>query len=429
MRRPEPRAGNQQGMALIAVIAVLIALVLIATPFLMQMQNAATRSESVWSNEEVDQEVKTAFNLMQLFLLGSTEPMERENAANKANGPHNTPDYDTLAEFELPIDVLGAFNQNSARGRIWDVRAEDEQAKINVNSASYQLLANLFGATELSKDLEEGESTVELVDGSMLPVKDGVVRVGFEQIRYGERQGNVLTNVERGVDSQHPWNTSEKTWKRGTLAMNAVAFEIATYPIRRETGQFTNFRNPYQVRRVSELGTTALEADTFEYVADSLTCWSGRTVAAGWCNAQSVRNALPNNSFEELGELLEVDNSRYYGPGTIVRITDGTNTDYGVVLATGPGRVLLGSRVSDGHEYSAGKARVETLSRHPVNVNTASAEVLTMVMSNVAMWNRDKDTVAPSEAAAFANHLVENRPVQSLYHYRELLREAKDLGL
>jgi len=92
VRRPH----RERGMALIAVIAVLIALVLIATPFLIQMQNASKRSESVWSTEEVDQEARNAFSLMQLYLLGSTDPMERQNAANKADGPHNTPDYDTL---------------------------------------------------------------------------------------------------------------------------------------------------------------------------------------------------------------------------------------------------------------------------------------------------------------------------------------------
>ena len=87
----------------------------------------------------------------------------------------------------------------------------------------------------------------------------------------------MLEGIERGVDQQHPWNSEPRVWKRGVTVMNAVAFEVATYPIRVREGKFTTYKNPYQIRRVSELGTTALDADTFDYASDSLTCWSGRS--------------------------------------------------------------------------------------------------------------------------------------------------------
>ena len=46
----------------------------------------------------------------------------------------STPDCDVVEEFQIPLEVIAEFNENSAVGRIWDVRIEDEQSKSNVNS-------------------------------------------------------------------------------------------------------------------------------------------------------------------------------------------------------------------------------------------------------------------------------------------------------
>ncbi len=150
------RLRDERGMALLAVVAVLIALVLIGTPFAIQMQSAADRSASTLFTERAEHETQSLIALANLYLLQGTDANERAQAASgeeEAGSLFTTPDHDTPEEFEIPASLIAKFNENSARGRIWDLRVDDEQSKINVNSAPYTLLANLLGGTVLTADL------------------------------------------------------------------------------------------------------------------------------------------------------------------------------------------------------------------------------------------------------------------------------------
>ncbi len=390
------RRTKEQGMALLAVVAVLIALVLIATPFALQMQSAADRSRNLLYTEQADQESQNLFALATLWLLNGVDEVERQNSAKEAETIFNTPDYDTLEEFQIPLDVIAQFNENSAVGRIWDIRIEDEQAKINVNSAPYTVLANLLGVTTLAEELEEGDTNVRLSDSSMFPPDGGVIRVGAELIRYERAEGGRLYGVDRGYKAGEPWNSSEQTWKKGEIVVNAAAFEIATFQIRSGKGQAQPFKNIWDIKRISELGTAALAPDVFEQAAEYFTCWSGREVAGGWSNAQTIRSTLPSSSEGGEGDYVIVDNPNYFGIGTLVRITDGTRYDYGVVIDNNGRKITLGSRVEN--DYEIGDARIESMARHPVNINTASDEVLMACLMNVRLRLRGNDSVSADEA-------------------------------
>ncbi len=417
------RRTKEQGMALLAVVAVLIALVLIATPFALQMQSAADRSRNLLYTEQADQEANNLFALANLYLLNGVEELERQNAAKQAESIFATPDYDIPDEYRIPLSVISEFNENSAVGRIWDVRVEDEQGKLNVNSAPYTALANLLGVTSLAESLEEGDTNVKLSDGSVFPAEGGVIRVGSELIRYERNEGGRLYGVDRAYKSDEPWNSSERTWKEGEIVVNAAAFEIGTFQIRGGKGQSQPFKNIWDVKRISELGTAALNADTFEQAAENLTCWSGREVAGGWSNSQLVQSALPSASSGGEGDYVIVENPRYFGTGTLVRISAGGNVDYGVVIENNGRTITLGSKVE--HEYQIGEARIESMARHPVNINTASDEVLVACLMNVRLRLRGgSDFVTREEALALIPRIRE-RPIKSLYQYKELLREAK----
>lgn len=253
------RRTKEQGMALLAVVAVLIALVLIATPFALQMQSAADRSRTLLYTEQADQEANNLFALANLYLLNGVEELERQNAAKEGESIFSTPDCDVPEEFQIPLEVIAEFNENSAVGRIWDVRIEDEQSKINVNSAPYTALANLLGVTTLAETLEEGDTNVRLSNGSMFPEDGGVIRIGSELIRYERREGGRLYGVDRAYKASEPWNSSDRTWKQGETVVNAAAFEIGTFQIRGGKGQSHPYKNIWDVKRISELGTGGLE--------------------------------------------------------------------------------------------------------------------------------------------------------------------------
>jgi hypothetical protein len=412
-------------MALLAVVTVLIVLVLIATPFALQMQSQDRRSEALLYTEEAEQEARNLFAIGNLYLLSGVAEVERERAA-RGEKLFSTPDYDTEEEFTFPPEQLSAFNTNSARGRIWDVRIEDEQAKINVTSAPAGLLANLLGSTTLARDLEETETSIRVADASQLPEKNGLVRIGTELIRYAEINGTTLVGVQRGVGADKPWNSVPGTYRQGTLVMNAVAFEMATYAFRIEEGQFRPFRNPYQVKRVAELGVTALEPERFEQIADLLTCYSGSEVPGGWCNSQTIRSNLSSSASAGDEVTVTVDNPTYFGVGTMVRITDGVNSDYGIVMDVKGVLVYVGTELR--HDYELNRARMESLARHPVNVNTASERVLAACLENIHPKGRPADAVTAQMAADVAKRL-KAQPVKSLFMLKDILREAQNEGL
>jgi hypothetical protein len=417
------RRKEETGMALLAVVAVLIALVLIATPFALQMQSAAERSRTLLYTEQADQEAANLFALANLYLLNGVDEVERRNASQEAKTIFATPDYDVAEEFQIPLEVINEFNNNSAVGRIWDVRIEDEQAKLNVNSAPYTALANLLGVTTLAEDLEEGDTDVRLSDGSKFPPDGGVVRVGAELISYERAEGGRLYGVERGYKGSEPWNSSDQTWKKGEVVTNAAAFEIASFPFRAGNGYLRPYKNSWEIKRISELGTAALDPDTFEQASEYLTCDSGREIGGGWSNSQIIRSSLPSSTTDGTGDEVYVDTPNYFGIGTVVRITDGRNTDYGVVLDNNGRKITLGSKVE--HDYEVGEARMESMARHPVNINSASDEVLVACLRNVRLRLRGAgDWVTEDEASSLIPRLREE-PIKSLYQYKEILREAQ----
>ncbi|MHC4473371.1 MAG: LamG-like jellyroll fold domain-containing protein, partial [Planctomycetota bacterium] len=411
---------TERGMALIAVVAVLIALVLIATPFALQMQSAATRTRALLYTARANEEAESLFAEASLYLLRGTEENERLNAArNEASLA--SPDYDVSEEFQIPRGVLERHNQNSSRGRIWDIRVEDEQAKVNVNTAPYTLLANILGITTLARDAEPDDTKLQLSDASAFPEEGGYVRIGFELVKYESKTGNTLEGVSRGVDADQPWNNGASAWEKGERVMHGAAFEIASYPIRVSMGHYEPFRNRYQIRRIHEIGSVSLDPDTFDRSVGDLTCYSGRVVAGGWCNSQTLRSAIRNEA-EGGGAAFRVDNPWYFGEGTIVRVTDGTNIDYGIVVENKGGTIWLGNQFD--HEYEIDRARVESMARHPVNLNTAPDDVLVACMKNVALRLREsQDYVTEEEALALVERIRE-QPVKSLYQLKEILRAA-----
>ncbi|MEN8151586.1 MAG: hypothetical protein ABFS86_17355, partial [Planctomycetota bacterium] len=296
-----------------------------------------------------------------------------------------------------------------------------------MNSAPPALVAGLTFGGVLRKPLLASDTELTLVDGSEFPKGGGLVRVGSELVRYAARDGGVLSGLVRGVRAGLPWHPPGSRWRSGTLVCAAAAWEIATRPLRARPGEFEAHESPECARRIAELGTTALDREEFERTWPFFTCWSGRVVGSGWCNARRLLNDLDRGiGMEEGPAALRLSNPRYFGPGTIVRITDGRNVDYGMVETNDGVTVQLVNRVR--HDYEADRATVEALARHPVNVNTASEEVLVACLTNLCLRASPGDVVTGEEARALAVRIRE-KPIERLFHLEALLSGAVDEGV
>ena len=425
-RVPDPRRGalvrrlrdEDRGIALISVVAILVLLAIVATPFLVSMRDSAARGQRFLYSAQADWEAESLFERVRSHLILSLEHVERRRldelgpavgAASPGGevtrpGAGLSPTSDTTAEYALPAGILEDFNRDKAREqRVWDVDIVDLQGRLNANNCSYPVLANILGRTELIDELTSEQTRVPLADASVFPKDGGVVRIGDEVIRYEQVAGNELVNCERGYMTEDPCNGGAGDWEVGDVVVLESAFQIATRPFRARAGAFVRYTNPYQLRQIADLGVASLSPVQLDALRPHVTTWNGNIVGDGWSNPQVIRNAI--TAADSSQRYVEIKNNRYFGAGTMVRITDGVNNDYGVVTKVrGANQVLIVGDIKN--DYSGDQGRIYALSRSPVNVNVADVDLLALVFSGLRVRGRG-DRIDAGKARELATFLKE----------------------
>lgn len=396
-----PGKRPNRGLALVAVIATLVALVLVALPFAIQMGNAARRAEQRLFTVRAEQEAESVFRLGVLWLRRG-------------------------GDREIPPGWLDEFNRGAGGGRVWDLRVEPEAGKVDVSTAPFTLLGNLLGGTVLAEDLVEGATQVFLADGEGLPEGGGVVRIGGEVCRYAYREGSRLAGVTRGVDEGGDWQTEPRRWRKGTWVVPEAAFLVASGTLRTDPGAYRPWQNLFELRRVADLGAAALPPDDLAAAAATLTCWSQGPGAETFTNDQTLRSSVSASEREGGATELLVDDPSYFGPGTVVRITDRVSTDYGLVLENDGRKVTLVNPVK--HDYEAERTVVSGLVRHPLHLNQASESVVAACLTGLSLRHHERDAVDAATAKELARRL-RAKPIESRYGLREVYREALREGL
>ncbi|HEU4395092.1 MAG TPA: hypothetical protein VFS92_05965, partial [Planctomycetota bacterium] len=428
-----PRS-RERGIALLSVVAVLVLLAIIATPFLVTMRDGAQRGKAVLAEAQAAKEAETAFRVAAAYLTGTHDSAERWAKDSGVKDQPDTPDWDTLDEFQIDDTLLRNAGLDPENGRIWGVTIEDESAKINVNSAPFPLLGRFFGSTRLAEPADEAATDLNLESDGGLPARDGVVRLGDEVVQYDRREGSVLRGCKRGYKQDLPGNGPPRKHGAKALVVNEIAFQVSAYPILARRGKFDGvdrveyapYQNLYEMRRISDLGVAALSADEFDRVADHLTVASRGIAGHVWGDPQNLRDPIKAGEDGHKAKL-RLDNPQRYGLGTLVRISDGTHTDYGVVFGYGGG-ALVEIVPATLHDYDANLTRVEAIIRHPVNVNTASVQVLTALFAGIC--RHSQEPIDADTARTVADRLVkvrsnEQQPaVRSLKDLKEILRQA-----
>ena len=131
------RDSSERGLALIIVIVVLLALVLIATPFVLSMLLQEKGATSEKEQRQADYGADGARNLAIWQMMRGHDAMERRFSPL----PWNTYTYDTLAEFQTRLTPTLSTNEiANPQGNIWGITIQDEQGKIDLNSAPQRLV-------------------------------------------------------------------------------------------------------------------------------------------------------------------------------------------------------------------------------------------------------------------------------------------------
>ena len=397
----KPASAPRDGFAVLLVLLVLMALLVLCTPFLLTVRNTDRSSARTVDRASARIALDTAIRHGK-GQLGASHP-----------AVDDTPWSDSEDELAVDNRFDPAFlDANDPEGVMWDVEVGDVSGTIDLQSASPLVLANLVGGvTRLAAPLERGAKEVTVASTAGFD-PEGFLWIGSELIGYGALEGNAFTGLVRGLGAatdaegnasscgpQPPYDH-----ELGELVVDQRAFGLPEWRTAgvtdvRVLGDLSELQQAAKHMLVGRLPADAIA--TFERAA---TLFGAVRAGATWQRATRVTNEINGGTD---GCVLVVDDARFFNPGATVQITDGETTELAIVRAAGPGAiVLMRSLVND---YRAYTAEVCALARRPVNVNTATPEVLKALIQNLALQG-DSNGISSTEANALVALIVESRP-------------------
>ena len=474
---------RERGVAILSVVTVLVALILIAIPFVISQKLGRDRTESSAARSRALFEADLVCRAVTSYLHRTYAGYEEEARKNpgSSSGAFGDERVDSLDEFTPPpsfrqtiADYMrsgtaapgmptSTASLEDPRGSIWSWRVVDANALVNPNGASPYLLGNLLGSGTLAADLD-GSSGEISIQGLMpndpsapTPFKreGGWIRIGSEVVEYRSFDGTTFRDCKRGALRDTTTlrdNGSGGEHKKGEIVIDYTAWKLATHIVNARAGTFTPFSNLEDLKTIQGWGKGGvLDADRLESLIPFITVWSRHEGVETFLNGQLVINALPENSADGTGETIKVrdriqigGSAAYFNPGTILRVTDGIHFDYLTVAHAGDekggqiGSVFTtAGKIPEGRSYEGGKTQVQPLAPYPIDINTASRAVLAAVMGNLRLRGVEdlaKDVVTPKVALDLADLIIEGRKGQPLYEGEQQIRrggpfrDAKDVA-
>ncbi|HHI79082.1 MAG TPA: hypothetical protein ENK02_03810 [Planctomycetes bacterium] len=391
---------SNKGMALIAVLIVLAVLTALVGPFLYSMGQESRAAEDEASAREVRLLTEGARDL----LLGTV------GASQGTLDP--SPGYDGLSELPSKIPIPKDQDGNSFLGanRVVSGGVEDLQARIHAPTAPLQVWGNLLGLWgTLSEDLTAEEIKVLPVDQPSRFDDEGYVWIDNELFHYRRRTNEGLEDVERAfryVDSGNETGKDKKgaepvadpygpavKHKKGAMVVDARLRLLLTYQFDEGGGarkRFTPWKDLGSLARVSDLELGELSAQRLEPLR-SLLCFDGaRPEGHALGRAVRIFNPLIPGETQD----LVVKDPASFPMGAMVRVSIGDQVEWAMVVRHQPGgrgwtSVKAGSLWSIRLdrpvrlEAAEGEAFVAPLLPTPINLNTASREVLVAILTGV----------------------------------------------
>jgi uncharacterized membrane protein YgcG len=449
-------ARGEQGFAIIIVLLVLLALLVMSTPFLLAARNADRSSSELADQASARLALDSAEHRARAG-LGATHPAQ-----------DTTPYWDSLDEIKVDNRFDPRFlDANDPHGVMWDLDVEDVAGKIDLNSASPHVIANLMGASARFADVIAKDAKKISVSSTSGLLASGFVWSGGELIRYGKLDEGELKDFDRGVLGTQ----SEKEWRggpappldhdNGAPVLDQRAFAPALWRIAGGDGDVRRFAAMEELRQAKEfvfagalagdvvpsaasLGSSsaslrgssnaagksnapdaaaksndAAKRDTTSGAALIADAWGEDTLRSLFAHGSVFGGVRGGRAWQRAARLvsqveghkdgqIKVDNVRWFNPGATLEITDGQSKELALVsLVRKDGTVVLDRILAN--DYAAFTAEVRVLARRPVNLNTARPDVLKILFTNLQLNGRNS-RITKDRAQQLAELVVESRP-------------------
>jgi len=403
-----PRAQADEGVALIMVIVVLMALMVIATPFTISMRNQSRNAVELLNQERARRDCETLRNEL-VERIKNTHP----------DLDYLTPLCDDQREWDGDEDVDALAPENARNlTRVSSSRATDLQGRINLNTASIYLFANLLGQrTTIEEDFDLQTPSLEVRDAESFP-DEGLLWIEGDVIAYNTRTEETFDELEQGLELANAEFPIVANHQSGTEIIDYRSFLLATYCYKWMPGALSTLPTVESLRNIAVFGEVALERNALDRVASLVTVRSGLPSGRRFVNAQRV---LGTEAGE--GRVLFVENGRYINGGSIVRIVAGDEVHYSLVVRcvavdAHSWAVLLQDPLPFVvHETES--AVIDVLARHPINVNTAPLAVVAACIEGLGIQGESR-RIHRDEALIIAG-VIKRKPLSGWLELSELL--------
>jgi hypothetical protein len=365
------RRRSEQGLALVTVIVVLVALAIIATPFALSMRNLESSALLSLRRE-------TSRNGAGLALAAARRHLEETHPYLDVT----TPLHDGADEL-LPEDLAERFADllpRDPQGAIRSVVIADEQGKIDLTRATPALLGNLLGGRSfLSAAAAEGTGVLAVASTDGFGTR-GLAFVGREQVAYEHATARTLEDLRRGYASANVERSVPADHAAGTEVYDARLFLTLQRAWRLRPGVFEPFRRLDGLKEIALFSELVYDQATLDRVAPLVTVFGG---APSWRRGERVQ-ALQPRSDGAVDVFLR--GGEHCGQGSVVRLVNGSGeVHHDLVLDAVPWgdamRVTLLEGVLGGDWID--DTVLQTLAPVPVNVCTAPLPVLEALLSGL----------------------------------------------
>ena len=263
-------SSQERGMALLMVILVLAALAAIGTPFVISMRLQEQGAARSVADQKARLGARSARDHAVSTLFDTHHSRERDNWQPGSTAPDLVDDLAEIAiEFPAsfsptPLGPVGpsTYTVRGTGELILDAHVEDEQGKINLNTAMPNLIGNLLAGSHLSESIayDQELEALPLDDTSSFPADDdpdtidGVVAIlnplffTVEAISYTGKTEKALTGVFRGQYLSGTWSHQEGWPVFDLRGLKVFLHRLANL----SDGEIATFRTPLGIRQIAD---------------------------------------------------------------------------------------------------------------------------------------------------------------------------------
>lgn len=392
-----------RGLALVAVLVALGVLLAMTAPFLLSMGHGDAAARATVDEKQAE------------WASASARDLLLQGAANGAFAVDVTPNVDARDEYATSLTLPEEFRpveRTGAGSNVLQGEVEDLSRRIDLNSATPLVIANLLGTAVRVREETELDANELVCDGSVDAFPEqGFVVCQREVIRYSGREGNRFFGLERGVFPELGFLPArlfdEYTIAEDALVLDFRAVLAVTWPFRGtgDPSRVVPYGAVTELSRMEEGGFPGFSARELETIQRFTTVTAIPQRTARWGKGERVFEILLDEL--EQPRVLQVKSNVALGGGRVVRIRsiDGELVEYGLVwdtISRGnrgiynlPTKQYVALLQPLSLPFEPLDTVVEPLVQVPVNLNTAEKEVIAALFAHqrrqVAGVVRDSD--------------------------------------